>query len=480
MTTLLNEIKKVQSETLTENGAATFNTTLNFNLDFFALGGALRNRPESEVISLFSKAFSEDRLIALKTLFYFRDVRGGQGERKTFRTLLKCLANNHPNIVATNMSNIIHYGRWDDLFTLKDTPVWMDVLAIVKNKWFFEGEVDLFWKWMPSNNTSSKQARAMAHEFTKALGISPRTYRKRLSEMRAKLKIVERDMCSKQWGDINYSAVPSRASLIYKDAFLRNDTERYSKFIGDVKSGKTTINAGTLYPYDVVAKAWSTPDSSDSTLDALWNALPNYMPDDSSNGIVVADVSGSMSGNPINVSISLAMYISERNKGLFKNHFITFSETPTLQQVIGSTICEKINNLRRADWGMSTNLEAVFDLILDTAKKSNVPFEEMPSKIYIISDMEFDQACSSPKSTMFDMIDNNYSNAGYIRPELIFWNVNSRNDNVPVRFDQRGVCLVSGCSPSILKSLLSGRIESPTQLMLDTLNVERYERVTLG
>jgi len=479
MTTLLNEIKKQQSETLTENGAATFDTTLNFNLDFFALGAALRNRPESEVISLFSKAFSEDRLVALKTLFYFRDVRGGQGERKTFRTILKCLANNHPNIVAANMSNIVHYGRWDDLFCLKDTPVWMDVLSIVKNKWSFDGDLDMFWKWMPSNNTSSKQARALAFEFTKVLGITPRTYRKRLSEMREKLKIVERDMCSGNWNKINYSAVPSKASLLYKDAFCLHDQERYSKFIQDVKSGKTTINASTLYPYDIVAKAWTT-SKTDSTLDALWNALPNYMPDDSSNGIVVADVSGSMNGQPMDVSISLAMYISERNKGLFKNHFITFSGNPTLQQVIGSTICEKIHNLRSADWGMNTDLEAVFDLILNTAKKSNVPAEEMPRKIYIVSDMEFDQACSSPKSTMFDLIDNMYSSAGYVRPELIFWNVNSKSNNVPVRFDQRGVCLVSGCSPAILKSLLGGKIESPTQLMLETLNIERYERVTLG
>jgi len=479
MATLLNEIKKQQSETITENGAATFNTTLNFNLDFFALGAALRNRPESEVISLYSKAFSEDPLIALKTLFYFRDVRGGQGERKTFRTLLKCLANNHPNIVAANMSNIIHYGRWDDLFSLKDTPVWMDVLAIVKNKWFFVDEVDLAWKWFPSNNTSSKQARALANEFTKFLGISPRTYRKRLSEMRGKLKVVERDMCSKQWSNINYSAVPSKASLNYKDAFLRNDTERYSKYIEDVKSGKTKINAATLYPYDIVQKAW-TVSSTDKTMDVLWNALPDFMPADASNGIVVADVSGSMSGRPMDVSISLAMYISERNKGLFKNHFITFSGKPTLQQVIGSTIGEKVRNLQRSDWGMNTDLEAVFNLILDTAVKSKVPLEEMPTKIYIVSDMEFDAACEYPKSTMFDIIDNNYSNAGYSRPELIFWNVNSTKNNVPVKFDQRGVCLVSGCSPSILKSLLSGKIESPAQLMLDTLNVERYDRVTLG
>lgn len=484
MTTLLNELKKEQSQTLTENGAATFNTTLNANLDFFAMGASLRERNEVEVILLFSKAFAEDKLIALKNLFYIRDIRGGQGERKTVRTCLKWLANNYPSAVSANMSNIIHYGRWDDLFSLKGTKVWQDVLAIVKNKWFFDTTVDLFWKWMPSNNTSSKEARKLAEEFTKHLGISPRTYRKRLSEMRQKLKIVERNMCAKEWNQINYPAVPSRAALNYSKAFLKNDHARYTQYLSDVKSGKTKINAATLYPYDVVAKAWDynlvNPPENASTLDALWNALPNYMPDDHGNGLVVADVSGSMSGLPMQVSISLAMYISERNKGIFKDHFITFSEKPQLQTVTGSTIAEKVGHLMRADWGMNTNLEAVFDLILKKAVDAKIPANEMPDKVYIISDMEFDVAAKNPQSTLFDIIDSNYNSAGYIRPELVFWNVNSRNNNTPVRFDQRGVCLVSGCSPAILTSLLGGDIESPQHLMLSTLNVERYERVIVG
>jgi Domain of unknown function (DUF2828) len=483
MTTLLNELKKHQSETITENGAATFNTTLNANLDFFAMGASLRERNETEVILLFSKAFAEDKLLALKNLFYIRDIRGGAGERKTFRTCLKWLADMYPSAVAANYSNVVHYGRWDDLFTLKGTKVWFDILGIVKNKWFFDTTVDLFWKWMPSNNTSSNEARKLAEEFTKHLGITPRTYRKRLSEMRKQLKIVERNMCSKEWDQINYSAVPSKASLNYSKAFLKNDHARYTQYLSDVKSGKTKINAATLYPYDIVAKAWdhtivSSPENA-ATLDVLWNALPNYMPDDHGNGLVVADVSGSMSGLPMQVSISLAMYISERNKGIFKDHFITFSGTPQLQKITGSTIFEKVSHLQRADWGMNTDLEAVFDLILRKAVSAKIPANEMPDKVYIISDMEFDVAAQNPKSTLFDLIDSNYNSAGYVRPELVFWNVNSRNNNTPVRFDQRGVCLVSGCSPSILKSLLAGEIESPQQLMLSTLNVERYERVVV-
>lgn len=477
MTTLLNELKNEQAKSFTENGAATFNTTLNANLDFFSMGASCRERNETEIILLFSKALFEDKLIALKNLFYIRDVRGGQGERKTVRTCLKWLGQNYPQILSANMSNIIHYGRWDDLFVLKGTKVWQDVLAIVKNKWFFDSNVDLFWKWMPSNNTSSKESRKLAEEFTKHLGISPRTYRKRLSEMREKLKIVERNMCAKEWDQINYPAVPSKAALNYSKAFTRHDAVRYAQFLSDVNSGNTKINASTLYPYDIVGKVLNYDIS---TLDALWNALPNYMPDDHGNGLVVADVSGSMSGLPMQVSISLAMYISERNKGIFKDHFITFSGNPQLQQVIGNSIAEKVAHLQTADWGMNTDLEAVFNLILNKAVSAQLPANEMPDKVYIISDMEFDVAAKNPKSTLFDIIDSNYNSAGYVRPELIFWNVNSKNNNVPVKFDQRGVCLVSGCSPSILTSLLGGSIDSPQQLMLTTLNVERYDRVTLG
>jgi hypothetical protein len=271
--------------------------------------------------------------------------------------------------------------------------------------------------------------------------------------------------------------VPSKAALNYKGAFEKHDGVRYAQYIADVKTGKTTINAGTLYPYDIVEKCFAHDTSA--TLDVLWSSLPNYTNGDTSNGIVVADVSGSMSGRPMAVSISLAMYISERNNGAFKDRFITFSETPTLQKVIGNNIREKVINLQRADWGMSTNLEAVFDLILDTAKEHNIPASELPTKIYIVSDMEFNVACRHPDKTLFQNIDSAYQSAGYERPELVFWNVNARNTQSPVKFDDKGTCLVSGCSPSILTSLLSGKIISAEQIMLETLNVKRYDTVVV-
>jgi hypothetical protein len=460
----------------TENGAAALNSTLSATLDFFGLGGALRSRECSEVTNLFSKAFKENSLVALKTLFYLRDIRGGQGERKTFRACYHWLAREHPEIALKNLHNVLEFGRWDDLFCTQGTQLWEGgVLPLIYKEWGYGGSPSLMWKWLPSNNTSSKESRALAEQVRRFLGVTPRTYRKRLSAKRAELKIVERDMCGGRWNQIDYGAVPSRAGLIYRKAFEKHDPSRYQGFLKEVREGRTTINSGTLYPYDIVEKCFAGDGSK--TLDLLWKSLPNYSVKDMGNGIVVADVSGSMSGRPMAVSVSLAMYISERNQGAFKDHFITFSEEPSLQQVVGRTVMEKVQNLQAAEWGMSTNLEAVFTLILDTAKRLKLQSEELPDRVYIVSDMEFNEACQSPEATLFQTIDAAYRVAGYRRPELVFWNVNARNTHCPVTFDEAGTCLVSGCSPSILTSLLSGNTISPVQVMLETIHTNRYNGV---
>ena len=340
-----------------------------------------------------------------------------------------------------------------------------------------QNTLSLLTKWLPSENASSKKTIEIAKEIRTFLNLTPKEYRKMLSMGRKHLDLVERKMCSNNWDQINYKGVPSKAALNYKDAFEKHDEVRYQQFIADVKSGKTTINAGTLYPYDIVEKCFVGDDSS--TLDVLWSSLPDYTNGDATNGIVVADVSGSMSGRPMAVSISLAMYISERNNGAFKDYFISFSEAPTLQKVVGNNIREKVRNLQSADWGLSTNLESVFDLILDSAVENSIPVSEMPAKLYIVSDMEFNAALKHPNLTLFQNIDAAYKAAGYQRPELVFWNVNAKNLQSPIRFDEKGTCLVSGCSPSILTSLLAGEIISAEQVMLDTINAVRYSVVTV-
>jgi len=479
MTTLIDAIENEQNETLTENDAVTYKSTLSFTLDYFGLGSALRTRNEKDIVKLFSIAFAEDNLIALKILFYSRDCRGGQGERRSFRFILGHLAKKKPDVVVKNLDNIVYFGRWDDLFCLKDYPIWNShVLPYIKEEWYKEGKPSLFWKWVPSNNTSSKETRALAEEIRAFLNISPKEYRKTLSAKRKQIWIVETDMCSNKWNEIPYKKVPSKANLNYKDAFKKHDAVRYNQYIEDVKSGKTTINSSTLYPYDIVKKCLNRDDSN--TLDVLWKALPDYMEGNKENGIVVADVSGSMHGLPMAVSISLALYISERTEGIFKNRFITFSEDPELVKVKGNEITTKVKNLENSAWGSSTNLESVFNLILDTAVKNSISEQHMPKKLYIISDMEFDCATgNNADKTLFKTIKSKYAQAGYEMPDIVFWNVNARNDQSPIKKDDKGVCLVSGCSPSILKSLLSGRIISPQHIMLDTINAERYNKITI-
>ncbi len=474
-------MEKETNYTLTENGALTHKSSLSNTLDFFSRGGALRYRDEDGIISLFSKAFAEDRLIALKTLFYLRDVRGGQGERRTFRIILKWLATNYPDVVSMNLELIPELGRWDDLFCLEGTKVWEYVLSILNNEFnqmLQQNTKSLACKWFPSINTSSKETRRLAKVLCKRFGISEKQYRQTLSRTREYIKVVERDMCSKNWDKINYPSVPSKASLNYRNAFLRHDKERYEQFISDVKSGKKKINASVTYPYEIVEKILYKNDQSE-TLDVIWNSLPNYMGENEHNGIVVADVSGSMSGRPMGVSISLALYFAERNKGQFANHFITFSDNPSLEKVVGNNIREKILNLSKADWAMSTNLQSVFDLILQTAIKNNVPKEEMPKTIYIVSDMEFNVACESNQKTNFEEIKRKYSESGFECPNLVFWNVNAINNQSVITKDEKGTCMVSGCSPIILKTLLQGGQITPIDVMIDVLSKDRYKSIII-
>lgn len=480
--TLTQALEKETNYTETENGALTHQSTLSNLLDFFGLGASMRNREDSDVASLFSKAFAEDKLLALKCLFYIRDARSGQGERKTFRTILKWLGENNPEDLKANLEIIPEFGRWDDLFCLEGTSVWNDVLELIKKNWqscFENSKPSLLAKWLPSPNTSSKEACRLAKVIYRHLKLTEKQYRKTLSKWRQDLKVVEKQMCAKKWNEIEYSHVPSKASLIYKKAFARNDKERYEKFLKDVKEGKQKINASVLYPYDIVKKYIFGEDKNE-TVEALWNSLPDYLKGKKENGLVVADVSGSMMNPnllPMSVSISLALYISERTEGLFKNHFITFSEKPTLQKVIGNNLHEKVQNLKYADWGMSTNIQAVFDLILETSLKHNIKQDEMPETLYIVSDMEFNQAVSDNTKTNFQVIDEKYEQYGYKRPNLVFWNVNAKSNQSPITKDDKGTCLVSGCSPVILESLMEKKYISAVDVMMETLNKDRYNVV---
>lgn len=471
--------------TLTDNGAISNRSSKSAVLDFFGLGGAVRQRPEADLISMFSAAFNEDKLLASKCLFYFRDVRGGQGERRLFRVLLKWMAQNHPDVVRVNLANVSFFGRWDDLYTLFGTPLEDDVLSFLKNQLNADIKADqptLAGKWISSINTSSAATRAEANKLAKYLGWTPKKYRKTLSKLRAKLKVIERVMCQGEWGAINYEHVPSRAAMIYRNAFKKHDEKRYADFLGKVEKGEAKINASTLYPYDLVGIAGR---SEDRTVDAQWKALPDYCADNPQNTLVVCDVSGSMGGvgsagpAPINIAISLALYFGERIKGKFENHFLTFSQAPTLQEIRGKTLHEKVQNLGRAHWDGNTNVQAAFELILREAKAGKVPQKEMPDRIMIVSDMQFDVAVADNSLTNFQAIEAKYKASGYKMPQLVFWNVNAFNQDVPVQRDQKGTILVSGASPAVFATFMSGKEVTPYDQMVEALGSERYSIVTI-
>jgi hypothetical protein len=481
--TFITALESQMNDTVTLNGAKSNKSTLNKCLDLFGKIGACRNDVK-QAQRLFAFAYAENPETATRILFWARDIRGGQGEREVFRNLFKYLVEENGEIGAKLVSLVPAYGRWDDLLVLENTSAWDNVLGAIQSQLnidrlnYASGQaVSLLAKWLPSINASSKDSKRLGRKIAEHLGLSEREYRKVLSNLRTHIRIVEQAMCSKEWSVIDYSKLPSRAAFMYRKAFAKQDATRYADYLSAVEKGEAKINAGTLYPYEIVEQYLYKGARNDKTIDLQWEALPNYMEGKEFNGLVVADVSGSMMGMPMSVSISLAMYIAERNTAeVWKNKFLTFSAQPELQSIVGSTIGKRIDNLSRAAWQMNTDLMAVFKTVLDAGMKNDVPAVDMPQKLIIVSDMQFDQCCSSNKRTNFEQIQKLYRKAGYEMPQLVFWNVNSYGD-VPIKAHDTGTCLVSGCSPSILKSVLTDSVLTPVDTMNDTVYAERYDAV---
>ena len=340
----------------------------------------------------------------------------------------------------------------------------------------------LIAKWMPRPNVSNREAKRNANTIRLFLGLSPKQYRKLLVE---NCNTVEQLMCAREWSKIEYSKLPSKAMSDLMKAFSKNDLARFQAYLTSVEKGETKINAGAVYPYDIVK---NMKQGNTKGANVQWDALPNYLENSSERFMPVVDVSGSMScpagGNPnvtcMDVAISLGLYISERNVGAFKDAFVTFSSNPTLQ-VLNGSLSERYNQLQRAQWDMSTNVEAVFRLILSKAKASNISEDEMPTMILILSDMEFDRGTQGNwNKTAQESFERMYAEAGYRMPKVVYWNIQSRGDNnKPVQFDKNGTALVSGFSPALLTNLLAGKDMTPMSMMMDVIGSERYASVTI-
>ena len=502
MNTFMNSLQNTYNYKRTENGALAHKSTRSAVYDMFALGAAYRSRSDADCILLFKNAFEEDETLALKCLFYIRDCRGGQGERRFFRVCMRWLAENYPQRAAALAEYVPEYGRYDDWFKIYfGTPVEGQVIEMMKKQlstdmFCKKNAVSLLAKWMPSENASSKETIRTAKKVRNAFGVSAKEYRQMLSKLRTKINVLEKLMSANRWDEIEFDKIPSKAGLVYKNAFARRDiiAKKYERF---AKDKTTKVNASTLYPYEVVAKAtqrmgygWGSSlnvnEVDRAMINKYWENLPDYLNGKDCSMMCVVDTSGSMvrsdAAAPINVAISLGLYCAERAGGPFKNHYISFSSRPQLIRTEGVDFVDKVFRIYRTNLCENTNLEAVFDLLLATAKRPGVSAWDIPKTIVVISDMEIDQGSGSywssnsrrwtkeSASTEMETIRKKWAAAGLTLPKLVYWNVDARNSTI---LDSGpNVTFVSGMSPVIFKQVLTGK--TGYDLMIDTICADRY------
>jgi hypothetical protein len=477
----------------TENGMKTHSTSGKNLVDMFFSMGASRSKDPEYIEDLFRKAYQETREGALRSLFYNRDVREGQGERRTFRIMFRWLAENDPETARKNLDVIPEYGRWDDvLHSTKGTEVYEDALNLYEEA--LESGDSLAAKWAPSEGKSDHDmfTDLRDHMFgSGSVGNRSKRYRKLVSGLR---DVVEQDMCEENWNSIDYESVPSQAIRKYRNAFVRNDEDRFEAYLDDVldESTDTKMSAGAIFPHEIVKPILQSRSAFGSgssvghkelkQLEGQWKNLPVWMED---NVLSVVDVSGSMTGSynsnsstrPIDVAIGLGLYTAEHNTGPFQNRVVTFSQNPSFVEINGSNLRERVESLNNISWGMNTNISAVFESLLSFAKSRNVPESQMPETILVMSDMQFDSHNINGRSvSAMNMVRKKYEETGYEAPNIVFWNLDDSGNN-PVRFSESGAALVSGFSPSIMKNILSGQNITPIQITLNTIMDDRYDMV---
>ena len=518
MNKFMNGLRKEDNFTLTENGAVTHKSTLNALCDFFALGAAYRTRSDADCILLFKNAYEEDPIHALKCLFYMRDVRGGQGERRFFRVVYRWLIENRPSVARRNLQYLPEYGRWDDLiYVCYNTSLWADCVTLVKNQLNADMQslmksdkegISLLAKWMPSINTSSAKTKEMGNCLRQNLSMTHKQYRKTLAALRDRINVLERLMSAGRWDEIEFDKIPSKAGFKYRNAFARHDLERakseknvrtYEDFMSDKE---TKVNAKDLYPYEIVDQAinltrnsfsWWSRETDDSRVDPVQRNVVNKYWDNflesiddllSLDALAVVDTSGSMlsggikGGTPMDVAISLGMCLAEKARGPFAGHYISFSSRPQLIKVEGIDFVDKVRRIYRTNLCENTDIEATFDMMLKTALLNDCTQEDLPECLVVISDMQFDMArgyysSGSSHRTLMENIEKKWNAYGYKMPRLVFWNVNAKTTggNIPMEMKE-GITFVSGMSPSIFQQLCSGK--TALEFVLQVLDSERY------
>ena len=530
---LMKEMKK-SNQTTTTNGAKAFKSSLDANVDLFGLGGSSRRMSDSDFTSLVSKALSEDLELGLMNILYLSDIREGSGERFFLKRALKVLRNEYPNVLLKLIKEIPELTRWDYLYFIleqdllvkyKDqTPQYenrqgratysnfpkrqkglikdgytftmskfsKEALEIIKkeyNKEIGENCTSLMYKWLKSINTSSILSKTLGSITRNYLGVTPKQYRKKLKKARKFLDVVERKMSKNKWNKIEYSKVPSKATVRYSKAFERHDLERYQEFLEKVNTGEEKINTSVTYPHDVIHQYalnsgginsfFGRSTHTDATLETVWNNLPNFLEGTNENILPIIDTSGSMwqrvsdesQLQVIEVAVGMGIYFAERMGGEYKNHWINFSTYPSFQKLEGNTLRAKVSNLDYSNWEQSTNIDKVFKLILDTAVKNNVKQENLPTKLLIISDMQFN---GHVRISNYKEAKKAFKEKGYEIPQVIFWQMNAYTPQTPVKYGEHGTALISGYSPNICKIIANGTITTPLETMHKTIYIEKY------
>lgn len=470
--------------TCTENGALTYKTSGNACVDLFFKIGAMRGQDTNRLIQMFKEAYSENPNLAVRILLWVRDIRSGAGERKIFRDIMLWLENYEPVVVEAILPKISELGRFDDLLIFRSHRVQQVALKIYEQA--LRDKNLLAYKFLPSEGGAKRREYNLLRNY---LNLTPRQYRKLKSKFN---QVVETKMSARQWTEINYSHVPSLAHSRYRKAFSRHDPIGYQTYsaalIKNIEEGVTTsdvkINAGAVYPYDVLKDAIArrhyglTIKSEENVVQAQWAALPNYMQD--KNILPLIDVSGSMAsqvGNNKNltcmtVAVSLGLYMATKNTGPFNGMFVTFHSDPQLVTLKSNDIIDNVQQVMTSPWGYSTNIDAALKLVLNHAVKNKVSQRDLPEYLVVLSDMEFDD---SGDNVQYETYKQDFRNAGYEAPKIVWWNIQSRNDHSPIRVNDQGTALVSGFSPSIAKSIMSGEDISPVSIMLKTIMSDRYK-----
>ena len=468
---LLKELKK-ENTVLNTKGGKYYSTSYNNNLDLFSI--ISRYSDENKIISTFDSAYVENHDLALANLLYILDIRGGKGERRVFKTIYKHLCINYKDDALKILPYIKDLGRFDYMLEGIGTDVESETIMLIKKTLDEDLKSDspsLLAKWLPSHRTHKKN-NELAKILMKKLNLNEKEYRKTLSTLRSRINIVEKNLTDKEYDKIDFSLVPSKAMLKYVKAYNTHMKEKFETYKKSVASGDVKINTTGLYAYEIVKKAINDKEKNDDLYNLMWSNQKNFLKENKDNLLVVADTSGSMlafNGLPLYNSVGLAIYIAERNKGMFHNHFITFSYEPEIVELKGNTLSEKIKSMKQINV-LNTDIDKVFELILNTATKNKLKQEDMPSHIIIISDMEFDRGIVSSNGTNFDGWKEAFISKGFKLPQIIFWNVAGNPRGLPVTKFDEDVAMISGFSTSILDNLLSLENLSPEKMMIEVLS----------